>query len=211
MRRLIYLFLLLLTISFSSCEKKESLVTPIPTVEDYFPLKVGNSWTYDLFNLVNGEAQYSGTETLSIIDKKQIGGKVYFEFDVPSALSSFFFKFLRSDGSQLLDHHGNVSLRLEQPETVFTRDTFFIGSPAEPLVIMSRQVLLDTKDIKVVAGDFVCLEVATEVVPLEPGYPGGIRNYQDYFAEDIGLVQANRLFYVGNAGLEIRLNAFDLK
>ena len=58
------------------CILDEDKPLTVNGINDYFPMNVGNSWTY-----VYKTTATENIETFSIIESKQIDNKVYFIFD----------------------------------------------------------------------------------------------------------------------------------
>lgn len=67
----LFLFLLIFSAAFG-----QALYTQ---TNDYFPLQVGNTWIFDLYNLLPDE--YVGQDTISIIDSLTIDSKTWFLFN----------------------------------------------------------------------------------------------------------------------------------
>mgnify|MGYP000333046839 CR=1 FL=1 len=75
-RKGIIALLLVGIISFSSCKKGVNNSTSGDVVQDYFPLHVGNTWTY-VYDVGGQEKE----ETYSIVETRKIGEYEYFVFD----------------------------------------------------------------------------------------------------------------------------------
>lgn len=211
MKSLFHLTLLALLILVAACQKNTTTPTS-PEVADYLPLTVGNQWEYHIYTTNGqGELELSATETLEISGTELINGETYFRLEKERMLSFFFPDYLRVSDQQLVDSEGKVFLSLTDAPEVFERDTVY-RSVGEPLAEFARQLDNQPSAVSVPAGDFDCIRVNTNVISFEPDYPYGERNFNDYFAREVGLIQKDQLYYSSDRlKIEIRLNSFSVE
>ena len=203
----LYPFLVIML--FFSCRKDEITA---PKVEDYFPLKVGNQWKYDVFRINEDGEQFVTTQSVKVIDERNIGGERWFELSVPRDLEFFFSKFVRVDNGQLIDPQRRVLLTLDIGDQVFSQDTIYLSNDLHfnPLALIDRQVGPVRKTINVEAGEYSCLEVINTI----RAFPGSFveeRMSFDHYRQGVGLVQKNVITLFNTEIREIRLESFHLK
>ncbi len=82
------IFLLLFTaIVFISCSDDDEKTEIVENEANYFALKVGNSWTYNVYRYNGGAMEYEETDlkiTNSIVNTETINGEIYFTFETTS-------------------------------------------------------------------------------------------------------------------------------
>ncbi|MHB8852374.1 MAG: hypothetical protein ACYC6P_03325 [Ignavibacteriaceae bacterium] len=83
------IFSLLITFIFFGCKKSSS--NPVSSgsylVNDYFPLKVGNNWTFN-YDLVSRSSSYNNYESIGILNWEITSSKSSSDFEIRSILNA---------------------------------------------------------------------------------------------------------------------------
>lgn len=193
-----------------ACEKEKSGPAP-DEAGPYFPLAVGNQWEYDYKIQSSVGQEVEEILTLSVIGTVEIEGADWYELDGPDKLLALFPQFLRADDGRLLLPGNEVYLTLEDPNTVFRKDTVYVDNdPNQPVAVIEHTLDTQEQSVSVPAGDFSCVEVSTTLTSINPGFSGPDSEVRVYFAKDVGVVQ-RKVDYLHTGGkIEIFLRAYQL-
>jgi len=138
----------------------------------YFPLKVGNSWTYH-FSGMNGPLRSEEDRTMSVIGAVLHGGKTYFKLDTP--LPPVF----RDTLLVRLDERGDMFVLQGDSESVRLKFSAPVGSSWGGLEVSSKG-----DSFKTSVGTFTnCVTIETLPPNFEPS-----TGYRMGFSPGVGLV-----------------------
>ena len=191
MKKIVFLFLILNC--FLSCKKDKIDESPEAKTSRYYPLSVGNYWIYQ--NSVYNLDTYTATTTndidsIKITGTKMIGGDLYYEvvqnrFTTSSIITT---SYVRDSSGFIVDSNGDILFTLVAfDEILHTYD----GGGGILVVNYSIQDSLST--IITPLDVYECYDFKGELIHYADGY---IRDFHNYYAEDIGLVYQSKFLTV---------------
>jgi hypothetical protein len=212
-----YLLLIVLFFTFYACQDyKDEFGSggsiPEPTQPDsYFPLAVGNKWTYELFlvrpdgtdTLLNVEEDYISQDTL-------IQGQLYYQLKANQFKGSFQI-FLRDSSEYLVDNLGNIYFSSTDFSNILRRDSFPLHDHQNYVLIDYQMETAPTR-IEIPLGNYHALD-----------FQGNISHYKEgqillplllqhnYHAKGIGKIKHNVFFLFSQYQYERRLIRYELQ
>ena len=187
------------------------------TYAKYLPLKVGNYWVYERYNIdTTGVATATGVFDSCYIEKDTlINGQTYYKQIRPSyPFTSFIdYSFIRDSLGYILGTNGGIPVSFQDFTTIISH--YYQISGASDTILEATTKMAD-KDFIVTtpAGTFTTLSVKT-TYNFYPNYAGtqNPRYMDTRYAENVGIVTETLPFYAGNPNpnyLERRLIRFNL-
>ena len=201
-----------------ACKKdKATDPEPVPqiSINDYFPMTVGNYWIYDIYKVDTSgvEEQYPYSDTIRIIAEEDIDGKTYLVAEIDTWLSTSNKKdtiLYRDSSSYLIDSEGNFFLSLNMDESVIQSKTY------NQTPYVSDYVMADSMvSFTVPAGTFDCIDFQGLFYSTDPEVP-----YENYptriahncYSKDVGIVYQNIFYaYSIKSNYERRLREYHLE
>ena len=158
------IFLLTISTLLFSCNDDEASKPETSEEENFYALKVGNTWTYDFFKRVDDtdEFEFDGvTSKYTIIEELEIDNENYFKFQINTEGNDNSTAFYPENGiSNLIVRDSLGYLITSDSKILFSRverNPYLIDEIGEVLKIFG-ELLLQNGDISVPAGNFTTLE-----------------------------------------------------
>ena len=192
----------------TSCGNDDDNIQP-QQATDFMPLEVGAFWVYEFS--VNNQDQPS-IDTITVVDSYPDGEDTVFELSSTNSFMQmvFFPERLRlSDGDLYADTEDNNFLYLTADLAVTATDLYTKEvHPDLGSIIYRYQPVLQA--VETPAGNFDCINIEGEVVALDTTEPIHGLRIDNFFARDVGLVNAKTYFWSNAAPVEIELLDFQL-
>lgn len=199
MKNLILFFAIIGLLILNSCER-----TPDPPVftKDYYQLKPGNSWVYEVQEIYNDTTIITrpGTDSVyvekdTIINKykySKVTGKDWITLDRYSM-------FLRDSIGYLVDKNGLIMFSI-----VNSKDTLYAHSTLDIVRVAYKMDVHDSL-VKVPAGSFKCLFYRGTITVSYPLMTVKTKTQGEFRAPGIGLITSN-VVNAGEGNVRIRKN-----
>ena len=170
---------------------------------DYFPLKVGNYWVYENYqinDLTGEETKLAQTDSIIITREKGINGKVYFVLEGTSyplySPERTVLDMIRDSAGYLVNKNGTVLFSANNFTDTLARKTESIEG--QPIYNLAYVMENSSTDIRVPAGDFNALNFkGILVTPEKIQNAINPRYLNNYYAKDIGRI-LQTFYYVSN-------------
>lgn len=211
--------LLLLSCLIFSCKKKKDEPEPAPspqggttTTSYYLPLKIGNSWIYEQYQVdASGNETYNHTDSVYISKDTIIGANTYYVFENATIAGPPSRLFLRQTGSDLVTD-GGMYYYMHQDTTTVLENYYQTGSSTTDTIshIVSRMGSIN-KTVMIAAGTFTTNSFNT-TVKVWPAYKvccDTLRKYRR-FAENVGVVSEVNVLFVSGVHIDRRLLRYHL-
>lgn len=184
-------FSIMVTFLLVSCSSSDDSG---PSPEDFYALKVGNSWVYKNYKYNTTSHVYEDTsiiDSVSIVGTKNIYGDSYFEFRTKTTGNDTeitycnpngeYFEYLRAYKGSLIDQDNSIKFINNNFDEILVRELEGFGSYY--IQVDENPVMVDVE-----SGTFECLkmEYYLKYDEDETMYTGKV-NY--YYVEGIGLVK----------------------
>lgn len=213
MKILLYSILLLLVLScqrhnggYMSSYNWDSDAYPLA---DFVPLKVGNYWVYQVFEMdTMGNDSLIGVDTLMITDDTIIQGRQWFLLYENHGFGSEtpYSKYVSDSSGYLIYENGQIGFSTVN----FTETLRKIVD--EGISVAEYRMLKDPEDVEVPAGTFRCLNYRATVTVDKSlifwKHPG---NYCNYYAPGVGKVKSTAFYISKPKRLERRLMKYHIE
>jgi len=208
---------LVLSLVMLGCSKEEEIELAAPILNNdtpsinHMPLAIGNYWVYETYiiDTLGNETLNSPNDSAYVDRDTLINGNTYYiiegDFFATFAIGSI----LRNENNSVLyyntyDNTDNI---------IFTTNNIgdiYLSRLDTNIFSASTWVNPSKINKNVAAGSFLSYDRETEITPLIPNHPIGIRSSHTYYNKDVGVV-ANQLFYMSSHDIiESRLVRFHL-
>ena len=215
MRTIIFSFTLI-SLALFSCRKpnlSESCTTNTPTINEFTPMAIGNSWVYQKFEIdpeTNSEIAYDSYDSLYINRDTIINGETYFVLE-KTFLSQNIETYLRYENNYLVDNYGKKWLSaFEGTDTVSVEPNSSLVIDSVYTVLSSDVVALDLP-----IGTLESSRQRKKILFLTPQYiPEGLpvtRTNDFYYSKGIGLLEYTYGYTSTNNYFEMRLASYHLE
>jgi len=185
-------FFILLLLVFGACNSDDNADEINEEIEEnFFALKVGNTWTYNYFSRVGQTEEFENlgaVDQVTILSKTEINGETYFEMQTTTILGDQFCtvcpdegvanRMVRDSLGYLIDTEGVIIFSSQDV------DTDYLILEFEQYDIFGK-LLLESELISVEAGNFECLKNEVFAVFEADGSISQGRDYI-YFADGVG-------------------------
>ena len=214
MKKAIFLTSLILLIF--SCKKDN--VTKTPSVNDYFPMKIGNYWVYQEYQIDTNaiEKPLNYIDSIFISNDTIINGKTYFVFVTKS--KSFLFppdnlSFYRDSSGNLVTQEGQILLSTENFNDTLSRrvDTIIINKVIDTLFTLTSKMEKIQGAVSLPAGNFNNILDYRSTVIAFPNTAHTDTFYTDkYFARGVGKILHNFVDIGSGSKIELRLISYKI-
>jgi hypothetical protein len=192
MRNLFYLGLVVLLIT--SCNKEESnlIINPVDKA-NYFPLKVGNYWIYEHYDIdsLGNETYKNKTDSIILIRDTIIKGNQYFVLEGTNYQFNGgnwgIVDILRDSSGYIVNEKGQIKFSLDNFNDTLTSKIEVINN--DTLYIVTFKMEKTINKVVVPAGEFEVLNFKGTVLTFNPNQ--GIMNpryLNNYFADNVGKI-----------------------
>lgn len=190
----------------SSCKDKEELTV------DYFPLKVGNSWTYDVYQIDGDNETYGSTIIKNIIGTTIIGEHEFFEIEITSSTGTTGRpnEFIRYDDSgYYLNEEGEYLIYLEGElnEVVSSR----VEEILDGEILFEYSKVAENEEVSVPGGTFDCVKYQLKWTQTNLGYDWDSKYNDYYYTNGIGLVKYYESYASTSMLVEYRLKDYNIE
>ncbi len=189
MKNLLFLFAILGLLIFNACERSADPTSPTP---DYYQLKPGNYWVYQIQEIQNDTSVQISPYTDSVyIEKDTLINEInYSKLRGTNWMHSPYTNYLRDSLGYLIDQNGHVYFSVDN-----NRDTLYAFN-IQNIVRIAYKMDMDDSLVSVPAGSFNCLFSRCTVTLLYPSMNRLTRTQGEFRADGIGLIMSSAV----NAG-----------
>lgn len=209
MRKTLIVCLCSLVLAFTAC-KKDTIETTLTTSSDYMPLKVGNYWVYQTYQLSLATNTYvpwnSMRDSICIDSDTTINNATYYKRVAYQNSVVTKVDYVRYHNDQLVDDKGEVHFSALSTTT----DIDSVDLTNGAYFIMDYSLGTATPTIQVNAGSFVCLDWMAQCRIQEPNAATTKPLVHDYYARGIGMVQRQCYSLFGEIPARINLETYHL-
>ena len=198
------LILVAATLIFQSCKKDDEEQTPPddPSYSTFLPLKTGNYWIYEWFNIDTNNVATPMDKVDSIYVSKDttIHNDVFYKLEGTFLGSGQFLQIVRDSLHYLVSHDGTILFSSED-----FSNTLHIADTVGNLFYLSCKMEDQDFEINVPAGNFLTSDYRQTVHQLDSNYQWGDRYLHNRYAEDIGRVLFSTFYFSSPNYMEARL------
>ncbi len=209
MKKSFFYLLLMTSLVLTSCQKESN-----QNETEYYPLKVGNSWTYEVYNVEDsGEENLVRTDMVEVIGTTTINGIAYFVIERSSSNPSAqwnFIQYLREEDGYYYNENNEAWMYFGGAvgEVVYSNSLDLeIG---EGDVVYNYSIAGLNETVTTPVGSFDCLLYQNEITSTVPNWDWSSKFDNYYFADGVGLVKYWNSWASSNAKMEFRLTEYNI-
>lgn len=180
-----------------SCKDKNQ---PTPQYDNYTPLKTGNYWIYQVFDV--DEQGYGPPlneyDSCYISKDSVINGNTYYYLTISpvNLLDNTYNKWLRDSLHYLVDHNGNIYFSSEDFTHVLHAEYFIAGNDTTSSAVQK----MENKNtfFAAPAGNFTTSDCITTLKLQSPGAPAIVKYQHRRYAKNVGIVSETKPPYASD-------------